>query len=454
MASATGKSKKSDTTLRTRSKASRRLSSESKTGKSVPAKKTKAEEPALSAKDLRTISKEIETEFPKAVDDDLSRLVLLDIDPKRIHAYWNITLPQYTRALKKAGAATKILRFYLLPSEETPLHNALHAFDIEVQGLRNQQYIDLQQDRSICAAECGLRAPDGSFFPLVKSNIVKTPPAGRSSDYSWTTIDTRSSTTASQVPDTHLREDFSKGLPPPKQLHDTTPAGLPAGHKHQGTKPPEQKPKMHPRRIPKQDLLLDEAFIDGLIRQRMQIDTSQLLSPGTPGIGMEHTSAGTLPETISSFSPSSSTCAPGTDEQYTFTAELVIEGRVRPGVHLALHGNVVPIAMDGRFQIRQPLQHDAQLLKLLAELPCTDQPSREQGPVLTMSTAGKNSEELLFEIHASLHMYGNIRSTEIPSFFSTEIPVRPDGSFHVTRILPRGACILPELMASIRPSRG
>lgn len=418
-------------------------------------KKQTALKPRLSPAELRTISREISAEFPQAVDDASSRLVLLDVDPKRLHAYWNIPLRHYTKALNKSGIAKKTLRFYLLPADTAPLSRALYSFDVEVQGLRNQQYIDLQQDNALYAAECGITAPDGRFVSLVRSNVVRTPPAGQSPDRSFKTIDTFAvKNPPLSVRITSPQETTSAQGIMRKQL--TVSAASRSGNRlqQQASRSAGIAPELHSLALPKQDVLLDEAFIDALIKQRLQTDTARLFSSEAQQPHekqFEAAASGTLP----SESISSSSLYSFEGEHPSFTAELVIEGRIRPGVQLALHGSKVPVSMDGRFQVRQLLPKDAGLLKNLAAMAQEEeQLSPPATPELILLTAEGSKEELQFEIYASLHVYGKIINNEALPFFTKEMPVRPDGSFYLTRILPRGALLLPELMVSLCPGEG
>ncbi|MEI6125263.1 MAG: DUF4912 domain-containing protein [Pseudomonadota bacterium] len=456
MASRKSTSKAKQKTSLPRAKAAQGAAAEKKKPASVRKKKQTASKIRLSPKDLRTISREISEAFPKAVDDTSSRLVLLDVDPQKLHAYWNIPLRQYTKALKKSGIAKMALRVYLLPAENVPLSKALHCCDVAIQGLRNQQYIDLQQDNALYAAECGLLEPDGTFVSLLRSNIVRTPPAGQSPDRSFATIDT------SAVDKLAPAENYAafpesraaaKGAVP-QPLAEPVSSLIRQALQEPASPSAGSMPVLHPFEIPKQDIFLDEMFIDGLIKQRLHIDTASLLNPES-----QQQPAGLFKDnahmTVHAECFSSSSFYSPAGEQPSFTAELVIEGRVRPGVQLVRQGSKIPVSIDGRFQVRQHLPKDAGLLKRLAEMSPEEKRQAPSGSrISAMLTPGGSKKELQLEMYAFLHVYGNsINRTSIP-FFSKEISVRPDGSFSFTHVLPEDALLLPELMLSIRPEEG
>lgn len=382
----------------------------------------------LSPEELRSISSEIADQFPQSIDDDRLQLVLLDVDPHMLHAYWNIPLQQYAQAAGTSGAAAKMLRVYLLPSEQAAVHEAMYWFDIETQGLRNQQYIDLTKDNAAYAAQYGIVGSDGRFIPLVTSNSVRTPPAGRSVER------------PAAFPELHAGRPHS-ALTETEPVYESIAAGAGEPEQHGGARVPH-KPSVPPR----PDILLDEEYIDGLVQNRMQMDTARLLNPekhppAPPAVRQ--------PGGISSLSLLRQAAGSA-----SLSAELVIEGRVRPGMQLVLHGSEVTVGMDGSFKIRQQLAVDDRLIHLLDSIAGPAAPSVADKPVLVMQTPGSEHDRLQLEVYASLHVYGSAVSSDLLRLFGSELSLRPDGSFHITRVLPRGACILPELMVAAQSSEG
>jgi len=409
-------------------------------------KRALPEKKRLSPAELRAASSEIAEAFPRSVDDDDARLVLLDVDPKRIHAYWNIPLQHYTKSIKKTGAGEKTLRVYRLPHESTPVNRPEHFFDIDVQGLRNQQYIDLQQDRASYAAEMGITASGGMFIPLVRSNVITTPPAGISPDRSSALFDTRGVALKEG-----LQPEISTGFAaaPPEPA-----AGQPGGAAPQvrygQDLPPSAPVSRKARPLPAPGEIFDEQEIDRLIQKRLKADTAALLRPED---GADTSSPG-CPEPVPAESVSSHSLVRADGAPFPWRAELVIEGRVRPGVQLVLYGDAVAVALDGSFKITRRLPDDLRLLTALSLVHHGNAPEVQQGPALSLSADGEEVDSLQLEIYASLHLSGTVATQQILSLFKNEITVKPDGSFYLTRVLPRGAFILPELMVSASAKKG
>jgi hypothetical protein len=129
----------------------------------------------------KNFSAEFATTLPTHYNE--TRAVLLVRDPWWVFAYWEVREDHETRVradVLRAGEQPdkKILRLYDL-SDGT-------FFDIET-GFAGNWYIDLGKPDHECFFEIGIRAQSGRFFPLVRSNTVKTPPYGFSNviDEEW-----------------------------------------------------------------------------------------------------------------------------------------------------------------------------------------------------------------------------------------------------------------------------
>lgn len=148
----------------------------------------------FSAIELRQISTHVTTQWFLPVEGN--RLTLLEVDPWRVHAYWNVAEADLAAARASLGAsgpdAVLVLRFADL-SPGAPEGAAPHPrFDVEVERARNSWYVGLWRDAKHYVAELGLRAPDGRFVPLVRSNEVVTPPAGPSPELDFRHLEVRS----------------------------------------------------------------------------------------------------------------------------------------------------------------------------------------------------------------------------------------------------------------------
>lgn len=122
-----------------------------------------------------------------------NRIVLLPRDPWWMHTYWDISeakinevitaIPVYERQNLKW-----ILRVYNVTGvNEFHGDNANSFFDIDITFEARNWYINVNDTENEWCVEIGLRNPFGKFFPVVRSNVIKTPHFGISSviDEQW-----------------------------------------------------------------------------------------------------------------------------------------------------------------------------------------------------------------------------------------------------------------------------
>lgn len=127
--------------------------------------------------ELIEISNEVSQYFPQPVSD--TRLVLMEIDPYKVYAYWNINENDLAHIQKKLGKSLKdaqlVLRMYDISCIYYDGTNAHSHFDMVVQGLRNNWYIDLWSAAKSYCADLGFRLPSDDFHAITHSNIIHTP---------------------------------------------------------------------------------------------------------------------------------------------------------------------------------------------------------------------------------------------------------------------------------------
>jgi|GEM_PF-4059687 len=132
-------------------------------------------QPALDPATLRRLSEEIgQHHFPQLSEQ--TELVLLEISPHQLHAYWHIT-PSDLQTLGREATARGgelVLRFYDLNSP--PSHQG--AFDVAVDRPDGSHYVEVWKDARSYQAELGLLTGDGELIGLVRSNKIELPRAG------------------------------------------------------------------------------------------------------------------------------------------------------------------------------------------------------------------------------------------------------------------------------------
>ncbi|HSB69712.1 MAG TPA: DUF4912 domain-containing protein [Candidatus Methylomirabilis sp.] len=110
-----------------------------------------------------------------------NRLVLLPIDPYRVYAYWEVAAqaPRVRRGRSgdASGEAPRILRVYDVTAILFDGSNAHSSFDIEITSQARSWYVNLWSPGKSLCAELGVVRRDGRFSPLVRSNVIQTPPA-------------------------------------------------------------------------------------------------------------------------------------------------------------------------------------------------------------------------------------------------------------------------------------
>ncbi len=127
-------------------------------------------------------------DFPSSYDED--KLVLLVRDPWWIFAYWEVR-PNREREIldelrrQRLQKDKTVLRIYDIAGTSVSRPNSF--FDIELNFFANNWYVDVGKPDTDWVAELGVRATNGRFLAMVRSNTVKTPRFGISDtlDEEW-----------------------------------------------------------------------------------------------------------------------------------------------------------------------------------------------------------------------------------------------------------------------------
>lgn len=106
----------------------------------------------------------------------VDRLVVLVRDPYWIYAWWELTEGNLGDGRHAMGAdAALVLRVYDISAILWDGTNHHSHFDVLVEDLAGSWYLELAKPGASFLAELGLRAPDGRFLALVRSNVVTLP---------------------------------------------------------------------------------------------------------------------------------------------------------------------------------------------------------------------------------------------------------------------------------------
>ena len=111
-----------------------------------------------------------------------TKLVILPRDPLWIFAYWEIDDLTRKELKKKFGANYSASRYDLRVYDVTDIDfdgsNAHAYFDVQINPDANNWYINCQKTNRAWCVDLGLILPDGKFYPIIRSNVVKMPRVG------------------------------------------------------------------------------------------------------------------------------------------------------------------------------------------------------------------------------------------------------------------------------------
>lgn len=128
--------------------------------------------------------------FPPGYGDN--KIVLLARDPWWIFAYWEIRKDKEEEVIGRIRSLgdspqKSILRVYDITDINFNGKNAHSSFDIELNGIATNWYINVNLPERTWIVDIGIVTNKGDFHTLARSNIIKTPRFGMSDqlDAEW-----------------------------------------------------------------------------------------------------------------------------------------------------------------------------------------------------------------------------------------------------------------------------
>ena len=140
---------------------------------------TSSPDDAATAETLRKVAEEVRSAFPRPLRTP--ELVLIDVDPHRLHAFWTISPATLDTARQGLGPEGKDAPMVLRVHQLSEGGASVATFDVEIVGLQAQCYVDIWEEARRYSGELGLRRSDGSLISLAASASVEMPrpaPAG------------------------------------------------------------------------------------------------------------------------------------------------------------------------------------------------------------------------------------------------------------------------------------
>jgi hypothetical protein len=110
-----------------------------------------------------------------------TRAVLMAIEPYLLHVYWEVTSDELEKARHwfddDHAQSQTVLRFYDVTNTVVDHGKAYGFFDVDIDLYSRSRYVHLWSPDKSYFVELGFKTEDGRFFPLVRSNVAKTPSA-------------------------------------------------------------------------------------------------------------------------------------------------------------------------------------------------------------------------------------------------------------------------------------
>jgi hypothetical protein len=408
--------------------------------------------PEPSAEELRSVVEEISAHYPPPRLG--TELVLLEVNPHRAHAYWNIDVDDYRSARQRTGLENPplVLRLFDI-TDGTPPEQALTAFDVEVQGLQGHWYLDLWKDGRTHLADIGFRDASGRLVALARSNAVSTPSSAESPDYHTLAVDTthpEGLRITDLVLDPHLSDentDVETGAAlelaapafaaaaPNIVSHDLSVEVAPATVAFQASGPtePTRVPWPNPPAAPPPEKMQADvqAYFDHAAERAAAAPVSSPWQGHGPDVSPALVLGATgqpLPEgwpsaeQLKQLIPAGTMSAPASEPVSTGP----VEGNHEPTSAGPAHA---PAA---------------------APAPAPTPVSLDQYVGLSSFEHGRR--EVALEINVELHIYGRAKPGTELSLYGQPVPLRPDGTFSIHKPLPQGAVVLPLLAVDPPPA--
>lgn len=445
---------------------------------------------------LREVARQVRAAFPRPLRGP--ELVLIDVDPRRLHAFWTVTPSAVDAAREGLGAAPMVLRV----AESASGDETGAAFDVEVVGVQGQCYVDVWGDARRYRGSIGIRTEDGDLVELARSAAV-TLPRPAPAEERPSAISAAAVATVEDVPAVPAAEDAP---PPPPEEHSAamaplapstepmsarslasdiaSPADQPAAAVPLSvTLPPVAVPVPPCQPTVPPPIEIRGFVVHGVPPAFVPATSEPADAPPRPGADEAHPPLPTEPsfqDWLQRVVDEAAPVAATHDLEAEPHAPTPVVELPEPVHHPfplppTTSGDYDPQSLLGGFlppdapqpepwrgdgeQSVEPSEgeppHDAQ-----ADAGAPDPaptPSEEAAPpapagvlplenVLALSSYALGRERVEFEINAELHIFGRARVGTDLSLFGRKVTLRPDGTFSITRPLPSGALVLSSLL--------
>lgn len=387
---------------------------------------------------MRTIAEEVSATYPPPRLG--TELVLLEVDPHRAHAYWNVDVADYEAVIKANGLESPdmLLRLHDVTGIEFDGKNAHSYFDLQVQGLQGHWYVDLWQDGRAYIAELGLRRKDGGFAAFARSNAVSTPPAKASASYNTQALDILQQTPGDLMQDPNLS---------PENMDADTGAEI------QLNPPPFQPPAIEPEPAPS-----TATAAPATVAFKPSVEPSKTF-PMVEAAEVEPVrSVGAIFDSVKdavAAEPPPPRVAPPKQNVAVHVKPTEKPPQQWPsGEELARHvpdtSHTAPTDLPATVEAAQPPPAAEPAPAPAPE--SASSPAEPSAPAslplenyVTLSSYENGRAKVDLEINVELHIYGRAKPGAKLSFYGQPVKLQPDGTFSLRKPLPHGAVVVPIL---------
>lgn len=407
--------------------------------------------------ELRRIAEEVTRAFPPRRTG--TELVLMEIDPRRAHAYWHVEAADYDHAVRGADEAQPplVVRMYDISGIQFDGQNARDSFDVQVQGLQGHWYVDLFAEGRTYTAELGLRRADGSLVRLARANTIRTPASRESPYYENVPVHTGNGKPHEPSVEDVLgqaarrQEEALAGLERQNMPGAPAEGGFPmmAGADQEAVAEAVAESAGESPASPD-----DETKT--VIEIPLGWPSAEALVAGTPvaqgegGQGLQEAESGREGEAA----------AEGLDEGVAAATEP--PGSAKPDWPSAEDAwGGLPAVTEAPAQYRD-LEQNTEAITQADEAARRDATGGapadvSTGPLplenyLTYSSGESGRKDVWLEINTELHIYGRASPNSELTLFGQKVQTRPDGTFSIRKPLPQGAVVIPLLFSEGQPN--
>lgn len=431
----------------------------------------------LTQETLRQVAEAVRGAFPRPSAN--CELVLLDVDPRHLHAFWNIPPDQIARLRSEVAAIDEDPPLVLRIAEVSPQGKPIEAFDIEVIGLQGQFYVDIWDDARRYQGTIGLRLPDGALVTLARSNVIDLPRGGVSDDNTWREIalpappPTAAAARTAALP--HA-PSFTPAAAAPSTSPSPSPSLLPSPAAANETLPVASRAvATHPQPTVVTPPIASERTAAAVMPPAVaaavpDVGFGDPLAPGLQG-------ATSVPcidrgEPVPQVPPEDATvpalepvpvASPAIEHPFALAADELTAAIARHETEavapLAPFPYYEPEAAEAAPEVLPSEEHSGSTADSGDDAPTTaaePTPAASEGPepvplplenVLALSSFAVAGGPVEFEVNAELHIFGRAKPGMKLQMFGRPVPIRPDGTFTINRPLPNGAVVLSLLLA-------